>query len=80
MSGLAIPGEIIRPAPSAAEAAAMAAELNAAHADLLGGLRATVDRAADIGELLQLAKPRWRGAWLAWLEASTPIRRRMAAI
>jgi Protein of unknown function (DUF3102) len=85
----ALTGEVIPPAaatngrraPSPDEASELAARINAAHDELVQGLRTTVERAVALGRLLLEAKARFgHGRWLAWLEAATPIRRRTAAI
>jgi hypothetical protein len=78
----AVGGEVIPPTwrtPCAAEAEAMAADIIAANAELIQGMRTTVDKAVVVGLLLLQAKSRWRGEWLIWLESNTPIMRRTAA-
>ena len=83
----ALDGEVIPPsderpfAISPAEEQALAEPVKAAHAELVQGMRTTVDKAVVVGRMLLEAKPRIRGSrrWLYWLEHYTPIKRRMAA-
>ena len=83
----ALDGEIIPPdgspiyALSTTDERVLAEPIVAAHAELVEGMRTTVEKAVIVGRMLLEAKPRFRGSrrWLWWLETYTPIKRRMAA-
>jgi hypothetical protein len=75
-------GEVIPPetAKPARPIGVLFAEVNAAHDELVAGMRTTVEKAAAVGRALIKAKQTFPfGNWLPTLEMYTPIKRRMAA-